>query len=203
MGLIDWIKGRGVAATVQPPAYPMPEPPLAPLVFPVGTAPYLVKQSWPLQSSAMTVYGDPRTPGWLAANTVRITPPWKLDPVKSYGETSIVIHKKCAASLNRVLAYIWAHADRDQARIESLHYDRFSGSFNIRSIRGDPAHMSMHSFAVALDWDDDNNQQHSQTHEFTDDSLIVQAFELEGWIWGGRWSPGSIDAMHFQAARVH
>ena len=23
------------------------------------------------------------------------------------------------------------------------------------------------------------------------------------WIWGGDWSPGSIDAMHVQAARVH
>jgi hypothetical protein len=38
---------------------------------------------------------------------------------------------------------------------------------------------------------------------FQDSSLIVQAFEAEGWVWGGRWSGRSIDAMHFQACTVY
>jgi hypothetical protein len=31
----------------------------------------------------------------------------------------------------------------------------------------------------------------------------VIKFKEEGWIWGGDWLPGSVDAMHVQAARVH
>jgi hypothetical protein len=61
--------------------------------------------------------------------------------------------------------------------------------------------LSMHSYGIALDWDADENEFGHKVHAFHSDSLIVQAFEGEGWVWGGRWSYP--DAMHMQAARVY
>ena len=61
----------------------------------------------------------------------------------------------------------------------------------------------MHAFAAAIDWDAADNEQHALRHLFQNDSLLVVKFREEGWIWGGDWSPGSVDAMHVQAARIH
>jgi hypothetical protein len=157
---------------------------------------------WPLQSQCLSFYGDPRQTGWLHANTEEVVCPWQLYmgsiPVKS-----ITIHKKCVESLTKVLNNIWEALAKDESKIKQLRYDQYSGSFNLRLIRGSSSAMSMHAFAAAIDWDADENQQHSQKHLFEDDSLLVVKFKEEGWIWGGDWSPGSIDAMHVQAARVH
>jgi hypothetical protein len=160
-----------------------------------ATVPSLSKQVWPLQRDAPRFYPNP------AHNLVAVTTPWQM----RYGNTPvdhIMVHRKCADSLKRVLAYIWTQCDESQAKIEALHYDRYSGSYAARPMRGGSA-PSMHSYGAAIDFDDEENQQHSQHHLFTDDSLIVKAFKAEGWVWGGDWSPSSIDAMHFQAARVH
>jgi D-alanyl-D-alanine carboxypeptidase len=97
---------------------------------------------------------------------------------------------------------MWDAVGRDQGAIETLHYNRYDGSFNYRPMRDGHA-LSMHSYGVALDWDADENPQHSTRHLFQSDSLIVTKFKEENWIWGGDWSGTSIDAMHFQAARVH
>jgi hypothetical protein len=114
----------------------------------------------------------------------------------------ITIHKKAAASLTRVLDSIWLGVGKDESAIETLHYNLFSGSFNYRPMRDGHA-LSMHSYGVALDFDASENPQHSTKHLFQSNSLIVTSFKAEGWIWGGDWSGTSIDAMHFQAARVH
>ena len=63
--------------------------------------------------------------------------------------------------------------------------------------------LSMHSYGVAIDWDAEENPQHSAKHLFREDSLIVVKFKEENWVWGGDWGGSSIDAMHVQAARVH
>jgi hypothetical protein len=160
-----------------------------------------MKTVWPLQSQALAFYGDPRTKGWLQANTVDVVSPWTLH-MDGVVVSHILIHKKCATSLARVLKAVWDGVGLDYGKIQQLRYDRYSGSYALRKMRGGTA-MSMHSFACALDLDSEDNQQHSQHHLFTDDSLIVKEFEKEGWVWGGRWGAGSIDAMHFQAARVH
>jgi hypothetical protein len=157
--------------------------------------------NWPLQSQALAFYGDPRKKGWLQANTVDAPCPWPLH-MDGIVVPHILIHRKCAVSLIRVLAAIWQDVGRDYDKIQQLRYDRFSGSYNLRKMRGGSA-LSMHSFACAIDWDSEDNQQHSQHHLFTDASPLVVEFKKEGWVWGGDWSPGSIDAMHFQAARVH
>ena len=158
----------------------------------------LLHQTWPHQSECMTYYGNPYRAGWLHANTVDVPCPWQL----YYGETPvehILIHHKCAPSLVRILNYIWAECDNDADRISALHYDWFSGSYNLRPIRGG-THISMHGFACAIDFDAQENPFHSTHHKFQPTDLIVRAFEAEGWTWGGRWR--SPDAMHFQAARL-
>ena len=102
-----------------------------------------------------------------------------------------------------MLNNIWEATGRSFDTIKKLRYDVYDGSYNLRNIRGSSAALSMHAFAAAIDWDAADNQQHSQRHLFQDDSLLIVKFKEEGWIWGGDWSPASIDAMHIQAARVH
>ena len=185
-----------------PPA-PHSPPPVVPA--PPSTT-IVVPSVWPLQSDMFGFYGDPRGAGglnqsWYSANVVHVACPWELhmDAIKLH---DIEIHRKCAESLTRVLGNIWDAAGRSQATIESMHYDRYSGSFNYRNKRGGST-LSCHAIGAAIDWDSEENEQHSHKHLFTDSSLLVVKFKEEGWIWGGDWSPDSIDAMHVQAARVH
>lgn len=156
---------------------------------------------WPLQSECGAFYGNPSTRNWLQTNTTDVFCPWPIfmgkDPVGH-----ILIHKKCADSLVRVLGAVWDAVGHDVEKIKALRYDQYDGSYNFRPMRGGHA-LSMHSYACAIDWDAADNEQHSMKHLFTDDSLLIVKFKEEGWVWGGDWSPGSIDAMHVQAARVH
>ncbi len=162
---------------------------------------------WPLQAECDAFYGDPRgrhgtyDPRWAADNLTHVPCPWALTMDDRHAPF-IVIHKKCAESLSRVLGSIWDAVEEDQGAIETLHYNRFDGSFNYRPMRGGHA-LSTHSYGVALDWDAAENPRHSRRHLFRNDSLIVTKFKEENWVWGGDWSDTSIDAMHFQAARVH
>lgn len=154
---------------------------------------------WPLQRECMIFYDDPRRDGWLAANTVNVACPWRLT-VGDVHVSKILIHKKCAESLTRVLGAIWEAVGCDQAKIDELRYDVFDGSYNLRAMRGNPNQMSMHSFACAIDWDAEDNPFRSRKHLFKSDSILVVKFKAEGWSWGGDWT--SPDAMHVQAARI-
>lgn len=160
-----------------------------------------ILNKWPLQSECPAFYGDSSAKNWLHDNTTDVTCPWPIfmgtTPV-----AHILIHKKCADSLTRVLGAIWDAVGHDPAKIKTLRYDQYDGSYNFRPMRGGHS-LSMHGFAAAIDWDAADNAQHSQKHLFQADSLLVVKFKEEGWIWGGDWSAGSIDAMHVQAARVH
>jgi hypothetical protein len=156
---------------------------------------------WPLQRDLIAFYGDPRIPGWLAGNTTFVVCPWPLN-MGTIPITHILIHQKCADSLTRVLNATWNAVGEDRDKIILYRYNRFSGSYAPRPMRGGSA-MSVHWFAAAVDFDDADNEQHHLQHLFLDTSPLVQAFKNEGWVWGGDWSPASVDAMHFQAARVY
>lgn len=156
---------------------------------------------WPLQRDCVAFYGNPATAGWLQANTVSVLCPWQLH-VGATPTSHITIHKKCADSLARVLENIWDACGKDVKQVAALHYDRYDGSYNFRPARQSTM-LSMHAFACAIDWDAGENPFHSAKHLFTDQSLLVDMFKAEGWVWGGDWSPGSQDAMHVQAARIH
>ena len=162
----------------------------------------MMSNVWPLQKDCLAFYGDPRQASWLHDNTVDVPCPWPLQ-MGDLAIAHILIHKKCAESLARVLNNIWEATGKSLKTIQQLRYDRYDGSYNLRRVRGSATAMSMHAFAAAIDWDAADNAQHAQKHLFHDDSLLVVKFKNEGWIWGGDWSPGSIDAMHVQAARVH
>ncbi len=157
--------------------------------------------TWPLQRDCPTFYGDPRRAGWLHDNTTDVPCPWPLH-LGNVTVGKILIHKKCSVSLNAVLHNIWDAVGHSVDKITSLRYDVFDGSYNLRVMRGGSA-LSMHSYACAIDWDAKDNAFHSTQHLFKDDSLLVVKFKEEGWVWGGDWNPGSQDAMHIQAARIH
>jgi hypothetical protein len=163
--------------------------------------PVLTKQVWPLQRDCDGFYGNPRLHGFIQTHLIEVPVPWKM-VYETTAVTYILINKRCADSLKRVLAYIWAACNEDQAKIEAEHLNRFSGSYNYRPMRGGSA-LSMHAYGAAIDWDDEHNQFHSRKHFFQIDSLMVEAFEAEGWECGIRWTGSSVDSEHTQAARVH
>lgn len=157
--------------------------------------------SWPLQSSCAFKFGNPSEPGWGARNVVRVSVPWKM-AMGDIPIAAIKINKIAAESLTRVLAAIWNACDHSQAKVSAGHCDCFSGDWAIRQIRG-KATPSMHSYALAIDFDAPHNALGASAAKtfFQPESHIVQAFEAEKWVWGGRWK-GRRDAMHFQAAIV-
>lgn len=184
--------------------------------------------TWPHQSEAIAFYGDPRAGDhanihWEAANLVHVDVPFHMtyeDGKLLTPVPRITIHHKAAESLARVLADIrdeylaLAHeklgalsADaageqaliaKAQALMEADRITRYSGSYCYRAMRGGKS-LSMHAYGCAIDFDaEDNPMGHpGRIHV---DSLIVKAFEREGWTWGGRWTRP--DPMHFQACYV-
>src|SRR6185437_16098786 len=95
---------------------------------------------WPLQKDCNSFYGNPgnipaQWKAWEAVNLVDVPCPWKMvfvDGKISTPVTQIRIHKKCADSLKVVLGNIWDAVGHDKSAIETLHYNRYSGSYNQR-----------------------------------------------------------------------
>ena len=160
-----------------------------------------MKNNWPLQRDAVAFYGNPFKPNFMA-NLTHVACPWKFQTAFQAEGGLIICHKKCADSLTRVLQKTWADIGQSQDHAHTLGYDVFDGSYVVRAMRGGTA-PSMHSFGIAFDFDAAANQQHSMKHLFQHNTPLVDNFLAESWIWGGDWTPQSIDAMHFQAARVH
>jgi hypothetical protein len=164
-----------------------------PVAKPTGALP-----SRPLQSQCLKLFGNPSRQEF-AAHIEHVKPPWLLH----MGELEIhfiKINKVAAPSLELVLNEIWTACGKSQAKVEALHIDRFSGDCIVRLMRGGKA-VSMHAFALAVDFDAGENELGSHHGFFTPESLIVKRFEKHGWIWGGRWE-GRPDPMHFQFATV-
>ncbi len=162
---------------------------------------------WPLQKDCLTFYGNPGNTqkswdAWDKKFIVAIPCPWKTTYDGKKRLNIIRVHSKCAESLTIVLDDIWKRVGKDQSAIETLHYQEFGGSAEHRIMRGGSSY-SMHHFGCAVDWAPAENIYHATKHLFQASSIIVSAFKKQNWIWGGDWSPSSIDAMHFQAARVH
>jgi len=161
---------------------------------------------WPLQRDCDSFYGNPRggkgasSKSWEIGNLVRIKPPFAVyydrRPV-SY----ILIHRKCADSFRRVLDKIWIAAGKDQTTVDKWGASTYAGSYVFRLKRGGST-LSMHSYGCAIDLDPARNGFRNQHPNFGHGNAykVVEAFESEGWEWGGRWSGRSCDGMHFQAS---
>jgi hypothetical protein len=157
---------------------------------------------WARQAQLLRLDGRPQPLGsiWAKKNIVLVPCPYQLT-YEGHPIEGIHINKKVAASLIRVLNAIWVECDRSQATIEKFGYHRFSGSFFVRPMRGGKS-LSMHAFGRAVDFNAAANAFHSRKHSFKSSDIIVQCFKAESWVWGGDWAGRSVDAMHFQAARV-
>ncbi|WP_293857174.1 M15 family metallopeptidase [uncultured Alsobacter sp.] len=162
--------------------------------------------TWPLQSQCDSFYGNPRgtngqeNPVWKLQNIVNIVPPFRMlyggAPVRS-----VRIHRKCADDLRMILAEIWERCGHDQTKADACGITDYGGSYEFRLMRGRSS-LSMHSYGCAIDFDVDRNGHHAAKHFFQPGDVVVSTFEAHGWVWGGRWAGTSVDAMHFQAARV-
>lgn len=156
-----------------------------------------VNNAWPRQSGVPGFYGA------VGANQTRVQVPW--DMVLAWNTSarirSITLHKKVAASAERVMNHI---ADiYSAAEIRDLGLHKFGGSLNVRRIRGGSRY-SMHSWGIAIDFDPERNQlkwKQPVARLSHDDAVpFWRAWEAEGWLSLGR--ARNYDWMHVQAARL-
>ena len=166
---------------------------------------------WPTQAECKNFYGNPVGPGggpsakWETGNLVLLPAPW---PLVAAWDTSqkirgIRVHAKCADSLKRVLAEIWANAGpHTEVRLQNIKkwgMNLFGGGYSFRIMRSSH-NLSMHAYGCAVDFDPKRNAFGNKSPNFTNCPVVLDAFEREGWVWGGTWSKP--DGMHWQAARV-
>lgn len=161
---------------------------------------------WPLQRDCDKFYGNPRGSGatpsrsWEVGCLTRVKPPFAMyydrRPV-----AYILMNRKCADSFRRVLDKIWIAAGKSQQTVDKWGASTYAGSYVYRKKRGGST-LSMHSYGCAIDLDPARNGFHNEHGNFShgDANKVVEAFESEGWEWGGRWGGRSCDPMHFQAA---
>jgi len=145
------------------------------------------------------MFGNPASAGWGAKNIAKVVPPFPLH-MGDLAIPAFKVNKIAAASLRKVLQTVWDECSHNPAKVHAVHADCFSGDWVVRQARG-LSMISMHAYGLAIDFDAPGNPLGSTKTFFTPSSLLVRAFESEGWVWGGRWTSRR-DAMHFQAAIV-
>jgi hypothetical protein len=108
------------------------------------------------------------------------------------------VHRKITPALERVAKRLTAARERDASLRPFLR--RLSGGFAERTIAGTDR-PSAHAFGIAIDLDtsmSDYWRWQKGPHRWRNriPQAIVDAFEAEGFIWGGRWY--HYDTMHFE-----
>ena len=159
---------------------------------------------WPKQSECLGLFGNPSEHNFVSKHLVLITPPFFMHmgkiPIKHF-----YMNKICASSIERILNKAWEICEKNQEKIAKEHFDKFSGSWAVRPMRGKKNTISMHAYGLAIDFHAEKNplgrKPGGNIQSFTENSLLVKLFKEENWTWGGNWS-GRPDGMHFQAARV-
>lgn len=105
------------------------------------------------------------------------------------------VHKKCAASLLRILEDIGTSYHRDLDIMEEA--EDYGGIFNNRNKRGGSS-KSLHAYGAAIDLDADDNTFRDSWPMKADMPLeIMECFAREGWKSAGAF--WGYDAMHFEA----
>jgi hypothetical protein len=155
-------------------------------------------RTWPKQTDCAHLFGNPSFSGWGAVHLVPITPPFPMH-MGAIPIHSIQINRIAADALAHVLATYWDKVGKDLARVKAEGVDIFSGSWNVRNMRG-INQVSMHAYGLAIDLNAPQNPlgvaPGKTKGSFTSKSLIVQCFAEVGVVWGGPWRRP--DAMHFQ-----
>jgi hypothetical protein len=119
-----------------------------------------------------------------------------LTQVKIGGKV-VLVHEKIAEPLRRVAARIAEAMKHDRAL--APFFESLGGTFNWRKIAGTDE-LSMHAWAIAIDLDTARANYWRNAAQFVWKNqypqAIVDAFEAEGFVWGGRWY--HYDTMHFE-----
>ena len=148
--------------------------------------------TWPFQRDCDTFYGDPRKKLWKLFNLTYIKPPFVMTYDRKVVKY-ISIHKKCAASLSRILQAIYVASGKDQRVLNNWGVSIFGGVYNFRLMRNSNR-LSMHSYACAIDLDPAKFPMGQSAEAFPEP--VLKAFADEGWV------NLTNDRMHFQAAIV-
>jgi hypothetical protein len=117
-----------------------------------------------------------------------------LTPVRLVSGT-VRVHKRAADALRRVAARLEkAVTEHPEWR---PFFDPLGGGFNWRNVAGTEL-QSAHSFGVAVDLNPKLGAYWRWQKEWKNQvpAAIVDAFESEGFAWGGRWF--HFDTMHFE-----
>jgi hypothetical protein len=154
---------------------------------------------WPLEreSKLMSYYGN------VGTNQTTIALPYThyIAWETSAKVTKMTLHKKVAASAQRVLKKALDHYGADG--IHDLRLDIWGGSLNVRRKRGGTG-WSTHAWGIAIDYDPDNNQlkwgRDRATLARPAYAKWWELWESEGWVSLGR--SRNFDWMHVQAARL-
>ena len=114
------------------------------------------------------------------------------------GGKGFPVHEKVAPALRRVAARVSAAMAKDPSL--ARFFAAPGGTFNWRFIAG-TKELSMHSWGIAIDLDTGlshywRNEPAPPKWKNKYPQAIVDAFEAEGFIWGGRWY--HFDTMHFE-----
>jgi hypothetical protein len=159
--------------------------------------------NWPRQNDVPDFYGPHGIRGGRSPEMVRVRCPWQLKIAWNLNQTTskISIHKKCAQSLERVLTNV--HETYGDKALSDLRLDHYGGSYAPRKMRGG-SRWSMHSWAIAIDWDPARNKLKANHEEASMSASEYDdwwaAWEAEGWLSLGRMR--NFDWMHVQAAKL-
>jgi hypothetical protein len=162
---------------------------------------------WPLdgpgQNELTAFYGPHGVKNGFTPPMQRVDCPWRLRLSwnLAQGTRKIGCHTKVADSLSRVLTNVFQHYG--EAEIQRLRLDVYGGCYNPRKKRRGST-WSTHSWAMALDFDPDNNQldwgRDRASFAKPDYDAWWKIWEDEGWVSLGRVK--NFDWMHVQAAKV-
>jgi hypothetical protein len=165
-------------------------------------------------------YGNPNSNGkvsqtWVQEYLMQVDLPY---PMRVAGhESQVVTHiqfnKNAADALKLALTNVYNYvrgmmktkygfnhttAFYDQKTMEYLkanNLDLYGGAFVFRLKRGSKTSLSMHSYAIAIDINPQNNPMGGKT---VMPAWFVKCFESIGFTWGGRWNGKYKDGMHMQ-----
>lgn len=157
-----------------------------------------VRTKWPKQADVrrmISMFGKP------GENLTPINLPFRLRIAwdKKKHVSQVTVHEKTAASVLRVLERVGN--EYDEKKRAELGLDLFGGCYNERKARGSSA-LSMHSWAIAWDFDPERNQLKWGANKArlaqSDCATFWRLWEEEGWLSLGR--ARNYDWMHVQAA---
>jgi hypothetical protein len=104
------------------------------------------------------------------------------------------VHQRVRGPLLRVVERL--EPVKTRADVRALFTD-IGGTFNPRNIAGTDR-LSAHAFGIAIDLNTKKSRYWRDNSEYRNEipKEVVEAFEQEGFIWGGRWK--HFDTMHFE-----